>query len=264
MSFQNNVAWITGASSGIGEALTYALHKRGAKLILSSRREEVLTKVKENCGGNTSNIYILPLDLADSNSLNQKADEALQAFGRIDYLFNNGGVSQRSKVVETNMDVVRKVMEVNFFGSVMLAKKVLPGMLERNTGHIIVTSSVMGKFGTRLRSSYAASKHALHGYFDCLRQEVHDDGVNISIVCPGFIKTNVTKNALEGDGSKHNKMGKGQERGMSPEAFVEQLLPKIEKGKEEIYIGGKEIWGIYLKRLFPRVFNKVLRKIDVT
>lgn len=264
MSFQNKVVWITGASSGIGEALAYALHERGAKLILSSRRKGMLEKVKENCPGNTSDIHIIPLDLSEVDTLPHKARQALDTFGHIDYLFNNGGVSQRSNVIDTKMDVVRKVMEINFFGSVALTKAVLPSMLDRKSGHIIVTSSVMGKFGTRLRSSYAASKHALHGYFDCLRQEIHDDNINISIVCPGFVKTAVTKNALEGDGSKHNKMSKGQKHGMLPKEFAEKLIPKVAKGKKEIYIGGFEIMGIYFKRLLPSLFYKILRKIDVT
>lgn len=264
MSFKNKVVWITGASSGIGEALAYALHEQGAHLILSSRRKKALEKVKENCSGDRSNIHIITLDLAEVDTLSQKAEQALDLYGHIDYLFNNGGVSQRSEAVKTKMEVVEKVMNINFFGSVALANAVLPSMIERGSGHIIVTSSVMGKFGTRLRSSYAASKHALHGYFDSLRQEVHKDNINISLVCPGFIKTNVTKNALEGDGQKHNKMGKGQEKGMSPEEFAHKLLPKILKEKQEIYIGGVEILGIYVKRLIPSTFYKILRNLDVT
>jgi short-subunit dehydrogenase len=264
MSFTNSVIWITGASSGIGEALTYALHERGARLILSSRRQEVLEKVKENCSGDISNIHIIPLDLANTDQLSQKAKQALELYGHIDYLFNNGGISQRSIASDTDMNVIRKVMEINFFGSVALTKAVLPSMVERQSGHLVVTSSIMGKLGTRLRSTYAASKHALHGYFDSLRQEVYGDNINVSIVCPGFIKTDVTKNALEGDGSKHDKMGKGQQKGMPAGKFAQKLLPKIAKGKEEIYIGGKEIYGVYLKRFFPRLLNRLLRNIEVT
>jgi short-subunit dehydrogenase len=263
MSFQDKTAWITGASSGIGEALAYELSNRGAKLILSSRRQEALREVKNNCK-NPSDVQIITLDLAQTDQLAAKAKEALSIFGSIDYLFNNGGISQRSEAVDTRLEVIRKVMEINFFGSVALTKAVLPSMIERQSGHIVVTSSVMGKFSTRLRSSYAASKHALHGYFDALRQEVYDHNISVSLVCPGFIKTDVTKNALEGDGSKHNKMGKGQENGMPAKEFAAQLIPKILKEKEEIYIGGKEIWGIYLKRFFPRLLNKMLRNAEVT
>jgi short-subunit dehydrogenase len=264
MAFKNKTVWITGASSGIGEALTYALNEKGANLILSSRRRKALEKVKNNCSNNRPEIHVLPLDLADPDSLKEKAEEALSIFGHIDYLFNNGGVSQRSTAYDTKMEVLRKVMEINFFGSVILTKAVLPTMLERQSGHIVVTSSVMGKFGTRMRSSYAASKHALHGYFDSLRQEVYEDNIHISLVCPGYIKTDVTKNALEGDGSKHNKMSKGQEHGMSPEEFAKKLLPKVAKRQNEIYIGGAEIMGVYLKRFVPKLLNKILLHTDVT
>lgn len=263
MSFKNKVVWITGASSGIGEAIAYELDKHGAKLILSSRRKEALERVKRNCQ-NQNDIHIIPLDLAQTDELAGKAEAALSIYGHIDYLFNNGGISQRSEVINTKLEVVRKVMEINFFGTVALTKAVLPSMIERKSGHIVVTSSVMGKFGTRLRSSYAASKHALHGYFDSLRQEVYDHNIKISLICPGFIKTNVTKNALEGDGSKHNKMEEGQKNGMLPDQFANKLIPKILNGNEEIYIGGREIWGVYLKRLFPRLLYKMLRNAKVT
>ena len=263
MSFRDKNIWITGASSGIGEALAYELSNRGANLILSSRRKEALMEVKNNCK-TPSKVHIITLDLAETDQLSGKAREALSIFGHIDYLFNNGGISQRSEAIDTKIEVIRKVMEINFFGSVALTKAVLPSMIERQSGHIVVTSSVMGKFGTRLRSSYAASKHALHGYFDSLRQEHYDDNIHISLVCPGYIKTNVTKNALEGDGSKHNKMGKGQENGMPAEEFAKKLIPKILSEKEEIYIGGKEIWGVYLKRFFPRLLNRMLRNAEVT
>ncbi|MBN2731323.1 MAG: SDR family oxidoreductase [Balneolaceae bacterium] len=264
MNFKNSVIWITGASSGIGEALTYALHERNARLIISSRRAEKLEEVKNKCAGNKDNIYVLPLDLADTESLTQKTEEALRVFGHIDYLFNNGGISQRSLAVETDIDVIRNIMEVNFFGTIALTKAVLPSMMEREKGHIVVTSSVMGKFGTRMRSTYAASKHALHGWFDSLRQEVAVQNIDVTLVCPGFIKTNVTVNALKGDGSKLGEMSKGQQNGMSPDACARKILAGIEKGKEEFYIGGKEVWAVWLKRLAPRLLNKVLRKSNVT
>lgn len=264
MSFKDKVIWITGASSGIGEALTYALNRRGARLILSSRRKKELERVKSNCPGDISHVHILTLDLEASDILQQKAETALKIYGHIDYLFNNGGISQRSEAADTQMSVLRKVMEINFFGTAALTKAVLPSMIERKSGHIVVTSSVMGKFGTRLRSSYAASKHALHGYFDSLRQEVHEHGINVTLVCPGFIKTDITLNMLEGDGSRHAKMGEGQKNGMPADLFVEKLLPKIEKEKQEIYIGGKEVLGVYLKRYVPTIFYKILSKVEVT
>lgn len=262
-TFEGQVVWVTGASSGIGEALAYELNWRGAELIISARREQKLEEVKANCL-ESSRVHVVPLDLADFDALPEKYREIRNTVGSVDYLFNNGGVSQRSYAVETDFEVVRRVMDINFLGTVRLTQLVLPSMIERQKGHIVVTSSVMGKFGTQLRSTYAASKHALHGYFDSLREEVYDKNIAITLVCPGYIRTNVTKNALTGDGEKLNEMGEGQKEGMSPETFVRKLLPAVEKRKPEVYIGGLEVAGVYLKRLFPRLLKWVLRRTKVT
>ena len=264
MYYNDKVIWITGASSGIGEALAYSLNKKGARLILSARRVDELERVKKNCGGDPESIAVLPLDLADSHSIPAVADEAQKLFGRIDILFNNGGISQRALALEAEMDSVRKLMEINFFGTIALTKEVVPKMVETGHGHVVVTSSVMGKIGTKYRSAYAASKHALHGWFDCLRQEVLDSGVHVTLVCPGYVKTEITKHALTADGSSLNKMGDAHRNAMSTQKFVDKLLPKVSAGKEEIYIGGKEILAVYLKRLSPKLLNKVLMRSKVT
>src|SRR5580698_8228408 len=165
--FNNKVAWITGASSGIGEFLAYALSARGARLILSGRRLEELERVKKACN-NPGEVQILALDLADSPSLEAKTADAIACFGRVDIMVHNGGITQRSLVAETDMAVYRRIMEVNFFGYVELTRALLPHFLERKAGHFVVTSSVMGKLGTPMRAGYASSKHALHGFFDWL------------------------------------------------------------------------------------------------
>jgi short-subunit dehydrogenase len=264
MRFNNKIIWITGASSGIGRALTHELHERGARLVISSRRKSALEEVRAQCGGDSDSIQVLPLDLSETEALPEKVREAWQLFGRIDILFNNGGVSQRSLAIETDMSVIRNIMEVNFFGAVALTKAVVPRMIKQKSGHIVVTSSVMGKFGTQMRSAYSASKHALHGWFDSLRHEVRDDNIKVTLVCPGFIKTNVTINALQGDGSPYNKMANGQKSGMSPEACARKILKGVGKQKEELYIGGREILGVYLERFAPWLFHFVLRKMEVT
>lgn len=264
MNPQKKVIWITGASSGIGEALAYEFNKKGAHLILSSRRAEELERVKNACENHEETVRVLPLDLAETDTLPALAKKAALLFGSIDMLINNGGVSQRAYAVETSLETVRRLMEVNFFGTVALTKAVLPGMIEQKSGHIVVISSVMGKIGTKYRSAYAASKHALHGWFDCLRQEVYDHNIDVSLVCPGFVKTNVTVNALTAEGEKYNKMEKAQESAMPPEEFAKRLLPKLAKQKEEIYIGGSEILAVYVKRLSPRLLNMILKKVKVT
>jgi len=264
MTLQKKVIWITGASSGIGEALAYEFNKKGAHLILSARRIEELKRVKENCTDSEESVKILPLDLAETDGMDDKVLEALAYFGHVDMLINNGGISQRSYAVDTQMSTVRRVMEVNFFGTVALTQALLPTFIEQKSGHIVVISSVMGKFGTKFRSTYAASKHALHGYFDSLRQEVYDHNIDVSLVCPGYVKTDVTINALTGSGEKYNKMGKGQKNAMPPDEFAKKLIPKLASRKEEIYLGGAELMGVYLKRFVPGLFNKILKRVSVT
>ncbi|MBD3749931.1 MAG: SDR family oxidoreductase [Sphingobacteriales bacterium] len=264
MNFKNKIVWITGASSGIGEALVYALNHQGAKLIISSRKAETLYKVKQHCKKNPLDVHVLPLDLEQKETLFTKAEDAWKIYGQIDILMNAGGISQRSQVIETDVKVEEKIMNTNFWGSVYLSKALLPKMIEKGGGHLVVISSLVGKFGTQFRSTYSASKHALHGYFDSLRCEVYDKGIEVSIICPGFIKTNVTINSVTANGEKYGLMDENQANGMSAEACAEEILSAIEKKKEEVLIGGKEKLGVYVKRFFPKFFSKKIRKQKVT
>ncbi len=260
--FSSKIVWISGASSGIGEALAYLFNQKGSKIIISSRREKELERVKKNCQ-QPEKIKILPLDLAKHNELIDKAEQAFRLFGRIDILINNGGISQRALALETQTDVDKKIMDINYFGNMILSKAVLPRMIEQGGGTIVVTTSLLGKFGTPLRSAYAASKHALHGFYDSLRSEVYDKNIQILLLVPGYIKTNVSINALTADGTPQNSMDKGQENGMLPAKFAELVLKAIEKGREELLVGGKETFGVYLKRFFPKFFSKFIPKQNV-
>lgn len=265
MNYKNNIVWITGASSGIGEAFARAYFKEGAKLILSSRRKEALEEVRISLGADESNCYILPLDLSNADSLPHKAKEALTAFGRIDVLINNGGISQRSLFAESDMSTIRRLMEVNFFGSTELTRAILPSMMDQKNGHIIVVSSVTGKFGTKFRSGYAASKHALHGLFDSIRQEMYEHNVAVTMVCPGPIKTNITQNSLTADGSDFGKMGDLHKTAMDADEMVSRIWSKIKKRKEEIYVSSpKEKLALLVKRISPRLLNVILKNSKVT
>jgi len=256
--------WITGASSGIGEQLAYQLAEKGNRLILSSRRREELERVKKNCLESTQeNIRIITMDLSDLDSLDEVANRALATFGGIDVLMNNGGISQRSLAIDTNFNVDQHLLNVNFLSVVKLTKLVLPGMLKRNQGHITVTSSLVGKFGTPYRSSYSASKHALHGFFDALDAELSETGIYTTLFCAGYIKTNISVNALTGDGSLHNKMDENQAKGKSAEEAARAMIRSIEFNKREVYFGGKEIMGIYLKRFFPSMLTRIVRKMKI-
>ena len=255
--------WITGASSGIGEALSVQLNRQGARVIISARRSEALERVKHRCPF-PDRVYILPLDLSEADTLPDKANEAIAAFGHIDGLINNGGISQRSLARETTLAVDRQLMEVNFFGTIALTKALLPHLVERQRGHLVVISSLVGKIGSPLRSTYAASKHALHGFFDSLRAEHFRDNIRVTLVCPGFIRTQVSVNALTGSGQPQDKMDDAQAKGMTAERCAQQIVRAINRGQEEVYIGGREILAVYVKRFFPSVFSRLLRRAKVT
>ena len=256
------VIWITGGSSGIGEAAAQKFSKEGYALILSSRNLQELERVKASCSS-PEDIRILPLDLADSGGFDQKVVIALSFFGRVDILLHNGGISQRSLIKDTQLEVDRKLMEVNYFGTVALTKALLPHFMERKQGQFGVITSLVGKFGSPYRSSYAGAKHALHGFFDTLRAEHHEDGISVTLFCPGFIRTQVSINAVTGDGSPLGEMDQAQDQGMSPEACAEGIFKALVKKKEEVYIGGKETLAVYLKRFLPGLFSKILRSAKV-
>lgn len=261
-SIENKVIWITGASSGIGEGIVKVLASQNVKLILSSRRQEALEEVKAKCP-NQENVKILTVDLAQPETLEAKSSEALTLFGRVDVVIHSGGISQRSFAMETDIEVSRRLMEVNFFSTTIITKALLPSMIENRFGHIVAISSLVGKFGTPYRSGYAASKHALHGYYDSLRAEMWKKGVLVTIATPGFIKTNVSLNALTEKGEASNAMDDGQENGLSAEECGRQIIRAITKEKEEVRIGGKETLAILMKRLFPILFSKMIRKANV-
>ncbi len=262
MNLQNKTAWITGASSGIGEALAYALSAQGVRLILSARRLEELERVRRHCTNPATHIT-LPLDLAafDAEAVTQ---QALAEVGAIDLLIHSGGVSQRSTVAETSMTVQRRIMEINYFGAVALTHALLPGMIARHSGHIVVISSLSGKISTPRRSAYAASKHALHGFFDALRAEVYQDGLRVTIVCPGYTKTNLSLHALTGEGGAHGQMDPTQAKGMTPETLATRICQAIERDEEEVLVGGKEVLAVYLKRLWPGLYNRMIRRTKIT
>jgi len=255
------VIWITGASSGIGEAAAKKFSNSGYALILSARNEQELHRVKQACAF-PDDCRILTLDLASANFA-EKVATAISFFGQVDILLHNGGISQRSLIKDTLLEVDRRLMEVNYFGTVSLTKAILPHFLAHRKGQFGVVTSLVGKFGSPYRSSYAGAKHALHGFFDTLRAEHHQDGIAVTLICPGFIRTQVSINAVTGDGSPLGEMDQAQDQGMSPEACAEGIFKALIKKKEEVYIGGKEILAVYLKRFLPGLFSRILRTAKV-
>jgi short-subunit dehydrogenase len=255
--------WITGASSGIGESLALEYSKKGYNLILSARREDVLLEVKSRCLGD--NVAILPLDLASYEKFDKIALDAISKFGSIDILVNNGGISQRSFAHETVIGVDEKIMKVNYLGTIALTKSILPHMILNKSGQIVTITSMVGKFGTPLRSTYSASKHALHGFMDSLRAELYENGIKVCLICPGFIKTNVSLNALTGSGRVQGTMDKTTGAGIEPQVFALRAIKSIESGCDEVIIAGlKEKFGYWVNRICPRLFRMLVRKLAVT
>jgi short-subunit dehydrogenase len=262
MTFKNKVIWITGASSGIGKALAIELSKIDCKLILSSRRKEALVDVKNQCS-NTAIIEVLPFDLANYDHMTDVVDKAISCFTKVDILINNGGISQRSLIINTDISVDKKLMEIDYLGTVALSKALLPHFISNQSGHFVTVTSLMGKFSSPYRSAYCGAKHALHGFFDSLRMEHDKDQIKVTMICPGFVNTNVARNALVGDGSKQNEQDTATENGLEPADFAKRMLKAVKREKFEAYIGKGEIKGIYVKRFFPKLLHKLVLKSQV-
>ena len=259
MSLDQRVAVITGATGGLGTTLVGELAAHGAKLALLDIDPERLESQVRTFSLPADRTLTQPVNLLDLAGTKSAAAAVLAKFGRIDILINNGGIGQRSIASDTSLEVYRKIMEVNFFGGITLTKAVLPYMIEQNSGQIIVTSSLMGKIGYYNRTGYAASKHALHGFYDSLRLEVQEQNIKILLVCPGYVKTNISIHALNANGESHAKMDKNQERGIPAETCANKILKGLLKNKKEIIFGGKEVFAVWIKRFFPGLFYIIVK-----
>jgi len=261
--FNDKIIWITGASSGIGLALARECAKKGAAVVLSARSADKLEDVRKSLH-NAEKHLVLPLDLENQSNFNERVEQVVAHYGRIDILINNGGISQRGEAWSTPLEVDRKIMEINYFGTIALTKAVLPIMQQQQSGHIVAISSIAGKFGFFLRSAYAASKHALQGFFESLLLEEEKNNINVTLVFPGKINTPISTNALNEKGEAHGVMDHNQETGMPAEECARQILKAIAQNKIEVLIGNKEIKAVTVKRFFPRLFWKIIRKQSAT
>ena len=262
-SLNNKVVWITGASSGLGKALAQECALKGAQVVLSARRFEALENVRISLKEPDQHISIA-MDITDEAQVRHAYDQVLAEKGRIDWLINNAGLSQRALIVDTTMQTERAIMEIDYFSQVFLTKTVLPTFLAQKSGRIAYVSSVAGLLGTQYRASYSAAKAAIHLWANSLRAEVASEGVNVSVIFPGFVKTNVSLNALNGEGKAQGHQDEVIENGLSAEFFAEQTVKALLNGDEYIVVGGcKEKLGIVISRFSPRLLYKMIRKIKV-
>jgi short-subunit dehydrogenase len=263
--FENQVVWITGASSGIGEALALQFAAARARVVLSARRESELERVRQRClkaGSESRNILVLPLDITDFGAMPAALDSVLEAFSRVDVLINNAGISQRGLCVDTDLEVYRRLLEVDVLGQIALTKCVLPLLQNQGAGHIAVTSSVAGKVGAPYRTGYCAAKHAVMGFFDALRAEVARHGIRVTTITPGFVRTNISVNALRGDGAAFGTVDQDIAGGMDATRCAEVIVRGIGKGTPEIAVGeGMEMKALWVKRLFPRLVFRLAERM---
>jgi dehydrogenase/reductase SDR family protein 7B len=254
---------ITGASSGIGRALAIAMADKEVSILLAARNTEKLAQVQMECLKKGANCEIYLLDVSSEDSIRQFSEQVREKYAQIDVLINNAGISQRSKAEETALQVDRRIMEVNFFGQVHLTKQLWPLLCNSAHANIVLISSVVGTFGFPQRSAYSASKHALEGFFESWMLENTRNNIHFTTVSPGRIQTNISSAALKGDGSSHNKMDDGQLNGIPAEVCAAKIIAGIQKNKRKVYIVQKEMILIVLRKLWPSLFIKLVKKLKL-
>ncbi len=257
--YDQKVIWITGASSGLGRELAIALAAYDVKLILSSRQETKLRETQKLANLEAERCLILPMDLTTikEEQIKMISDRILLKFGKLDLLIHNASLSQRSLAHQTINEVDRKIMETNFFGPVKLTKYILPTLLKSLDPRIVIISSLAGKFGVPLRSTYCAAKHALHGFFEAMKLELHKK-INVSFFVLGGVKTDSAIHALNADGSLHSQLDLWHKRNMPADKCAKEIIKRIHSKKDEWVIGHVEKFGIWLRKHFPSLHQRAL------
>lgn len=262
-SLKGKVIWITGASSGLGQAMAVRCASLGARLILMSRRMEELQKVQLALHNSDQHLCVAA-DLCEPDQVLDAYAQVMQHFSRVDWLINNAGISQRALIADTSMQTERKIMEVDYFSQIFLTKTLLPSMLSQGAGQIVFVSSVAGLLGTQYRASYSAAKAAIHMWANSLRAEVAEQGIQVSVVFPGFVQTNVSFNALNGAGEAQGHQDEAIANGLTSQDFAEQVVQALLAQQEYIVVAGaKEKVAVLLNRLSPRLLYRMIRKAKV-
>lgn len=261
MEFKNKTFWITGAASGMGRSISLKLATYQSRIIISDRDEDGLKATAKEIENNGGTARIESLDMLDSAGILQVAEKVIADGEKIAGLYQFAGISQRSLVVETPLANDRKIMEVNFFGAITLAKAILPNMIENGGGQFAATSSLVGKFGFPYRSAYSSSKHALHGFFESLLAENSKYNIKVSMLIPGRVQTNISKFALTKEGKEHGQMDPGQANGISSEKAADLIVRGLKKEKKEIWVGGKEMNMLHIRRFLPRLYYYMATRI---
>ncbi len=261
MDFNGKTIWITGASSGMGKALAERLASEGCRLIISGRDAVGMQATADKIKSLGSDAVIVPLDMSDAEGIKNAVDKTLASGEKVDALYQFAGISQRSLAVETKIESTRKIMEVNYFGVVVMATAILPHMIKNGGGQLVGVSSLVGKFGFPYRSAYSSSKHALHGFFETVLAENAKHNIKVSMLIPGRIDTNISKFAINKDGKEHGEMDPGQANGMKADKAANIIFKGLKKEKKEILVGGKELLMVHIRRFLPALYYKLAQKI---
>lgn len=262
--FKNKKIWITGASSGIGKSLALKLSKLDAKLVISARNKDKLNEVRQECKS-PEDVEILAFDIGDKEEIQDILELNEYFLSELDIVILNAGISMRSLVHDTSIDVYEKMIQVNYLGTVHLSSVILPYFQKKKSGHFVVMSSMAGKFGVPFRSGYSGAKMALHGFFESLRAENKRNNIDVTLICPGFIQTDISRHALKGDGAIYNKLDPGQEKGMPVSTAANIMLNGISKKKQEFTVGGFRETKLanFIHRIFPGIFSNIIAKSTV-
>lgn len=260
--FRKKVALITGAGSGIGEALAYGFAREGADVILTGRRADRLQEVARRCEGSGVRTWVFPADLADREAVRYLAEQVRSQALVPDFYVLNAGISQRAKALDSDFEVDVALMQVNYFGAVGLVKAFRPEILAAPRVSIAVTTSISGIFGFPLRSAYCASKRALYGFFESL--ELENPHIRVTFLTPGRINTEISRSALTAHGEAYAKMDEGQASGMPAGRCAEIALRAIARGRHHRLIGGKELFMVYIYKYIPGLYYRLARKVSAT
>ncbi|OCT61424.1 dehydrogenase/reductase SDR family member 7B isoform X2 [Xenopus laevis] len=262
---QDAVVVITGATSGLGKECAKVFYAAGAHLVLCGRDEERLKDLVQELNqmrlksAQLHKPHMVIFDLSDVEAVNSAAKEILHLTGRVDILINNAGISYRGTILDTKVSVDRMVMDTNYFGPVALTKAFIPSMIKNRRGHVVVISSVQGKISIPFRSAYSASKHATQAFFDCLRAEMSPHDIDVTVINPGYIKTNMSVNAVTGDGSSYGVMDKNTAEGRTPEDVAQTVLCAVGERRKELLVAGLvPTLAVYLRTLSPTIFFSLM------
>lgn len=260
MSFKDNVVIITGASTGIGEEIAYQLTSAGAKLVLTARRVSELERVAEGVRARGGEAIIVSADVAREAECKNIIDAAIEKFGRIDILINNAGMTMWAKFEDIqDISIVERIMQVNYLGAVYCTHHALPH-LKKSRGRIVGIASLTGLVGVPTRTAYAASKHAMRGFFDSLRIELEETGVTVTMVYPGFVATGIRENATGADGKTAKINPVDESKVMSVSECGRLIVNAIDQRKREEVMTLKGKLGQWLKLIAPTVIDGMAKR----